>query len=56
MIQYFRYVQYERVEAYHQLGWYVVADLGAPHNEHSCLMAWPCKCECVEPTTERERK
>ena len=49
MIQFFRYVIYNRVFNYMRLGWMVAADLGPPHSEYSCLMCWPCSCKCVEP-------
>jgi hypothetical protein len=49
MIHFYRYVVYERVSAYLQLGWMFVTDLGPPHDEHALLMCWPCGCNLVEP-------
>lgn len=44
----FRYVRYGDIDAYHRLGWMVVADLGQPHREYSVL-CWHCDCGEVAP-------
>mgnify|MGYP003544527635 CR=1 FL=1 len=44
----FRYVPHGKVEAFHQRGWMVVADLGRTHGHWSTLM-WHCDCGEVLP-------
>lgn len=39
----FQYIGYASIDAYHKLGWMVVADVG-PVLDHYCVLMWRCEC------------
>lgn len=47
----FRYVTWDMIPAYEQLGWM----FSYPVSDWACAMAWPCACAPVTPSQPEQK-
>ena len=49
-VRIFRYVGFDDLDAYLDLGWYFDGENMLPHGAHGVILEWLCDCPCREPS------